>query len=119
MAELFLCPPVEDLQRFSLGQMSEAEAEDLERHLAGCPRCVARVQTVQPHDRLLDAVAVVVRDAAPPAPAPEEGLLSALYRLPQDFGNRPTEATPSFRSDAGTPPPAPASLPKRDGGEDA
>src|SRR5262249_52803584 len=69
--------------------------------------------------RLLDAVAVVVRGAAPPAPAPEEGLLSALYRLPQDFGNRPTEATPSFRSDAGTPPPAPASLPQRDGGGDA
>jgi anti-sigma factor RsiW len=81
MAGTIPCPPVEDLQRFLVGQLSEAEAEGLERHLAGCRRCVARLDTLRPCDRLLDAVFAVAHGDAAPADEVDAGLLGSLYRL--------------------------------------
>jgi tetratricopeptide (TPR) repeat protein len=90
------CPPDEELRQFLLGQLSETEAEGLERHLARCPRCVSNLDTLRPRDRLLDVVSAVAGSAtAPPEEEVDEALLGTLYRL-----RRPDTA-----SVADTPPP--------------
>jgi serine/threonine protein kinase len=50
------CPKLEDLQHFLLGQMAEAEAEQVELHLAWCPGCIGAAHTLPGKDTLVDAV---------------------------------------------------------------
>jgi TolB-like protein len=50
------CPDVEQLQHFTLGQLSEEEAEPLEQHLAQCAHCVAAIGSLETADVLTDAL---------------------------------------------------------------
>jgi hypothetical protein len=108
------CPPIEDLQRFLLGQLSEAEAECLEHHLATCRLCVSRIQTAQPHDGLVDVVANVARDGTTAPAEVDQSLLESLYRLHNGLVSF-TEATtradrPAPRADSATPLPGRSTL---------
>src|SRR5947209_7378510 len=104
MAGTIPCPPDEDLQRFLVGQLSESEGECLERHLAGCPRCLAALQRLQPCDRLLDVVATVARGAPAPEEQVDQELLSSLYRLRRRVDLASADTAPAGQS-APTPPP--------------
>src|SRR4051812_34658461 len=46
MSDESTCPGARLLRRLSLGQLPDDEAESVERHLLGCPRCVAAVRGV-------------------------------------------------------------------------
>jgi WD40 repeat protein/serine/threonine protein kinase len=50
------CPTRADLERLLLGTVPAPEAEQLERHLAGCPRCLAVVRDLHVADPLTEAV---------------------------------------------------------------
>jgi TolB-like protein len=55
MAELFLCPDVVELERFSVGNIPDTEAELVERHLATCPDCIQTIDNLHARDTLIDA----------------------------------------------------------------
>ena len=50
------CPGKDYLHQFSLGQVKEPEAEDLEAHLAHCPQCVDTMHTIKGEDTLIEAM---------------------------------------------------------------
>src|SRR5262245_13511894 len=116
------CPLREDLQRFLLGQLSQEEAEPLERHLSECPTCVGALTDLKPHDGLVDVVAVVARSPVLPVEQIREDLLRELYRLPEADTRTQEKAPDGFPPPPGyhttldtaeqccdclTPPPAP------------
>jgi hypothetical protein len=92
------CFGAADLQRLLVGQLSEAETTALERHLAWCRPCLEHLQTLQPHDALLDAVTRAALE--PPPDAAAEALVAGLRRA-----RPPHEALAR-----GRPPAAPANL---------
>jgi tetratricopeptide (TPR) repeat protein len=47
-----LCPPVETLRRYSQGDLDEDTAELLDRHLAACETCLARLDQLSTVDEL-------------------------------------------------------------------
>jgi hypothetical protein len=47
------CPAVELLEQYAVGRTSEAETQCLEEHLAGCPRCLARLPSLGDGDDLV------------------------------------------------------------------
>ncbi len=107
MVPLGDCPSVNDLHRFVLGQTPEAEAEKLERHLAGCSKCLASLADLRSEDTLVEAVRGQQR-----ADQPENPLVASLIArlgaqplpLPTDPGEV-TAALPSpLASEAGSPP---------------
>jgi serine/threonine protein kinase len=114
MADASPCPPAEDLHRFLLGQLSDTEAERLERHLDGCPRCLAALESDRPNDRLLDVVTAVGHSPAP-ADEVEPALLASLDRLRENATLTPD--TPFTVSQADTPPPPRGPVPAADAGE--
>src|SRR5262245_29693202 len=56
MSESAPCPSRQDLERYTLGQVAEAEAKHLEAPLQDCPRCVAGLNDLHPGDTLADAL---------------------------------------------------------------
>jgi serine/threonine protein kinase len=50
------CPDSQTLHRFILGQTPEAQAQELERHLAQCSECLARAGALPPDDALVQAM---------------------------------------------------------------
>src|SRR5690349_8173458 len=74
------CPPPEELQAFSLGDVEGAAFECIARHLDGCPGCAALLQAFdQTRDELTDRLRGL-RDADPAtaAPVPDELVAAAL-----------------------------------------
>src|SRR5580700_9699605 len=54
------CPEPQQLDQYALGQTSPAQVELFTQHLAQCPTCAARLDTL----RQRDALAVAVRQGA-------------------------------------------------------
>jgi serine/threonine protein kinase len=50
------CPPSENLQDYSLGRVSEPDAQGLEAHLAQCPLCVETLHGLKAEDTLIEAM---------------------------------------------------------------
>jgi serine/threonine protein kinase len=50
------CPEVELLEHFAVGNTSDAEAQRLEEHLRGCPRCVAQLPSLGEVDDLVQSL---------------------------------------------------------------
>jgi serine/threonine protein kinase len=67
------CPGVELLELYALGRTSEAEAQRLEEHLRGCPRCVARLPSLGEGDDLVRAL-----QAQKSKPRPDSAVLGRL-----------------------------------------
>ena len=57
MTEPTPCPLRQDLERYSLGRLAEGEADAHDRHVGGCPRCLATLRelTCRP-DALVEAL---------------------------------------------------------------
>src|SRR5262245_5528667 len=75
------CPKLDDLQRFLLGRLSEADAERLQQHLAGCPQCQGALQNLEGHDTLLEAMRAQGKAAARSEDAVVESLVALLSGL--------------------------------------
>ena len=75
------CPPVEDLQRFLIGQLSDTEANALERHLGGCPQCLKTVEQLTPDDALVEVVTTLAHGQTTVPEEPDADLVAALVRL--------------------------------------
>jgi eukaryotic-like serine/threonine-protein kinase len=56
MSALSPCPGAEVLRRFVLGQLPEPEITVVQQHLAGCGRCLATVDDLQPEDAFVRAL---------------------------------------------------------------
>ncbi len=98
------CPDRRDLERLAHGQLGEAEAEPLARHVLGCAACAELVNSLQADDRLLaDLRAAPGR--GPGANPFVEGLVERLVRALPD-ATRVTAAAPATRAGAAAPLPA-------------
>ena len=60
------CPGQDALRHFTLGEVRESEAAQLESHLAHCPGCVATLSGIQGKDTLVDAMRAQAHLAARP-----------------------------------------------------
>lgn len=80
MTILASCPDQAALQRFTLGQMTDAEIEACEQHLQKCGRCLATLALTAPPDALADVVRAAV-PLPPENPAVEE-LIERLQQHP-------------------------------------
>jgi CubicO group peptidase (beta-lactamase class C family) len=76
------CPPPHDLERFSAGLASDAEAGAIEEHLRGCPQCVAALGTLPAEDALLRALRRGGPATDPAEGAAVAGLIGRLKELP-------------------------------------
>jgi serine/threonine protein kinase len=74
------CPNTVELQRFLLGQVSEAEADTLEQHLVQCSRCRHSLQALDKPDSLLQTARAVTNR---PALQPHAGAAGLIARLVQ------------------------------------
>src|SRR5262249_45925236 len=74
------CPNLDDFRRYALGQAPEPEADQLAQHLAGCPHCLERVQTLKAEDTLVEAV----RGRAVPIEPAENTVVEGLIRRLKD-----------------------------------
>jgi WD40 repeat protein/predicted Ser/Thr protein kinase len=93
MSENGQCPSVNDWRQFVLGQTSEAEAEQLERHLTACKECLDVLHGLRTEDTLVAAVR-----GQRGAHEPESVVVSALIarlesRPPPEAGKHPDEIT--------------------------
>ena len=50
MGEILACPQPKDLQRLTLGQLSDADAERLEQHILRCTDCANRLNSLLSKD---------------------------------------------------------------------
>jgi serine/threonine protein kinase len=50
------CPAEEDLRRFALGTLSEADVARLEQHLGRCAECLRTLSTLEVEDRILESL---------------------------------------------------------------
>src|SRR5689334_12667267 len=80
MGDATACPPAEDLRRFLLGRLEEAEGERVAGHLARCPACVAAAETLDARDELIEAVGGAARPGRAGSEA-DEGLIARLCHL--------------------------------------
>ena len=71
------------LPAYALGALEAAEATDVARHVTGCPECRAELSDFE---RLADALALAVPEAAPPAAL--RGRLLAAVQREQAQGSR-------------------------------
>jgi hypothetical protein len=94
MTDALACPSTEDLQRFLLGHMPDAEAERLERHLAQCRLCVTAVQGLTASDALVEAVRAASRKAGGIETGADEALITLLCR-PLSRPNKRPRGRPS------------------------
>jgi hypothetical protein len=89
------CPTRADLERLLLGTVPSTEAEQLERHLAGCPNCLTVVRELHVADALTEAV-----ERAPTvlANGPEEAMVPELIERIITLGKgQPTTAPQASR----------------------
>ena len=80
------CPTIPDLEAFLLGRCDGPAAEALERHLAACSRCPARLEAVRAEDDMVAGMR-----ARPPAWAGvvEPAVSDLIERLYTDWANPP------------------------------
>jgi serine/threonine protein kinase len=106
------CPDAPLLEQFLLGRVQDAEAEQLEYHLTGCPRCAVTVRRLRAEDPLVRAMRGA--EDTPPGAQPEviDAIVPVLKRL-RGPGETTTLAPPGVTGAPGdltTPIPASAFL---------
>src|SRR4051794_35302509 len=74
MAVLLTCPDSRDLERLALGQLSDAEAEQLGGHILDCSSCASRLSRFQDADPLV----ALIQEASPGQPEPDSPAVEAL-----------------------------------------
>jgi eukaryotic-like serine/threonine-protein kinase len=84
------------LERFLLGLVPEADATPQEKHLASCPRCLARICTLQAEDQLVQTM----KHLDEPSPPPFPGLMRSLVPLLKCLRIRDRTETLAFPDDA-------------------
>jgi tRNA A-37 threonylcarbamoyl transferase component Bud32 len=97
MAVISVCPEVQQLEWFLLGQLEEPDLETLQQHLAGCPACRARTAALEVQDTLVKALPALSPLAPPPENSVVNHLIDRLQRLPREQG-----ASLSGAADEGT-----------------
>jgi serine/threonine protein kinase/WD40 repeat protein len=83
MSSAHHCRKSEDLQRFLLGQLPAEDSEQVQQHLAACPRCLDTVSHLQAGDTLIEAMRAQAQAPSQPEDDVVESLigrLSGLYR---------------------------------------
>jgi tetratricopeptide (TPR) repeat protein len=107
------CPGRDALKRLLLGDMPDEQAEALEAHVGGCPRCLEAVRALRAEDALVEAVRAggKAEDLSPVEV--DDRLIARLYGLP-----RRTTPTISLSQDTPDTPPPPTSLAPADRAED-
>jgi Leucine-rich repeat (LRR) protein len=80
------CTDVERLRRFSLGELSLAEADAVQRHLLACETCVATLRSLEGRDSLAWALQGLgsLSDISDVEEPMAEELIARLKRLPPD-----------------------------------
>src|SRR5437763_1037294 len=58
MANAPPCPKRDDLQRFLVGRLPEADSRRLQQHLAGCASCLDTLRQLEAKDPLVEAMRV-------------------------------------------------------------
>jgi Leucine-rich repeat (LRR) protein len=99
------CTDVELLRRFSLGELSRAEEEAVERHLLACEACVATLRSLEVQDSLSQAVRGQARlpDISREEPPVADELIARLKKLcpdPPETRNNCGEVTSAPESGA-------------------
>jgi serine/threonine-protein kinase len=89
----FSCPQPDEWQRFLLGKTPEPDAEQLERHLSGCPACQEATQALESSDPLLASVCRAIRKGEGLSLAVNEELIDQLCQL-QPATNLSTVSSP-------------------------
>src|SRR5438552_978641 len=100
MADAISCPKLDDLQRFLLGRLAEADAAPVQRHLAGCPNCLNTLHDLEANDTLIEAMRAQGNAAGRSEDAIVEGLVAHLSGL------HPLVASPAAGTVDGLPAPA-------------
>jgi serine/threonine protein kinase/TolB-like protein len=85
------CPEPQRLLQFSLGLVSDSEAESLEEHLRDCPACVTKLQTASAQDTLIDAMRAQTLILEKPA---VDGRVQALMQQAKSLYPAPSAAAP-------------------------
>src|SRR4051794_17772397 len=81
MADVACCPDRDDLQRFLVGRLPEADTQRLQRHLAGCPSCVDSLHTLEVADSLIEAMRFQGNESRRTEDAVVAGLIARLSGL--------------------------------------
>jgi hypothetical protein len=91
MIDAIPCPQAEDLQRFLLGEMEDADAERLELHLSQCRSCVTTAQGLKASDTLVEAMRAGIRGVEYIEIRADEALIARMCRLRQSAAVSPWE----------------------------
>jgi serine/threonine-protein kinase len=91
MSDPIPCPPADDLRRFALGQMPDAEAERLELHLAQCRTCLTALQGLDVNDGLVETVRAGARGGTDIETGADEALIARICRLRRSAAGSPGE----------------------------
>jgi anti-sigma factor RsiW len=75
------CPDSQGLQRYLLGQVNDPEAEQIERHLSECRRCLTAVASLPAEDHLVQAMHAQAAGRREPPSAVVAELMRRLSRL--------------------------------------
>jgi serine/threonine protein kinase/WD40 repeat protein len=75
------CPDVDLLEKFLLGRVADAAAEQLENHISTCPRCAERLQSLRADDPLVSAMRGCENTPVTPQPEVVAAMLPVLKRL--------------------------------------
>jgi serine/threonine protein kinase len=94
------CPDPRDLELLLHGQLSDPQADTLERHLLGCDSCVQRLRGYRSGDRLLQALQGQV-DPRQTADASVEALMKLLLEKSLPWAE-PVTVPPGYGRSAGT-----------------
>jgi serine/threonine protein kinase len=83
-----LCPPVDELKAFAIGDLPQPALERLARHVAECDRCDTSLKEFDSlADPLLTELRCLERSAEPGPDAPDSALPPELAQLARSAGN--------------------------------
>ncbi len=94
------CPSAEALRRLLLGETSDAEGADLERHVLACPACLRTLKGLRAEDTLIEAIQARKGEDEPTVGGPVADLMRRLQGLSPatvlTFGPGPVASPPTF-----------------------
>jgi serine/threonine-protein kinase len=94
MTRAHACPSASDLQRLTLGQLPEQEADRLGRHVLACPSCAESLSALQTADPLVALLHEAGAGAGPSVP-PAGVLVERLLRAVPELADRAAPACPT------------------------
>src|SRR5262245_44364848 len=82
MPQIDPCPNADDLQRFALGRLAEADAERMQEHVADCSTCLETLHHLEAKDALVEAMRAQGAGDADSEDAVVAGLVAKLADRP-------------------------------------